>query len=95
MIFSAKFWNARWQEREQTIFGGIENYDSIGEFIKDIGIADEIIKIEIAKAVEAGANNKATIQIVNKEEYYDSKIDAAQLAVCSVFFMTIHLRLCR
>lgn len=60
--------------------GGIENYDSIGEFIKDIGIADEIIKIEIAKAVEAGANNKATIQIVNKEEYYDSKIDGGSVS---------------
>ncbi len=58
----------------------IENYNSVGEFIQDIDIADKLVKEEITKAEKAGKNNKATIQVVNKEEYYDSKIDGGAVS---------------
>ncbi len=59
---------------------GIKNYISVGEFINDIAEADKKIKLEIDTAVEAGKNNKATLQLVDKEDYYDSKIDGGAVS---------------
>lgn len=61
-------------------FHGTENYISVGEFIEDITKADKLVEDQIALARQQGTDNKATLQIVNKEEYYDSKIDGGAVS---------------
>lgn len=61
-------------------FQGVENYVSVGEFIADINKADEIVKGQLAIAREEGTDNKATLRIVNKEDYYDDKIDGGAVS---------------
>lgn len=59
---------------------GIENYVSVGEFIADISEADEKVKQQLAIANEEGNDKKATINVVNKEDYYAEKVDGGAIS---------------
>lgn len=59
---------------------GVENYISVGEFIADMSEADEIVKQSLAIAHEEGTDKKATLQVVDKEEYYADKIDGGAVS---------------
>lgn len=52
-----------------------DNYISVGEFIEDLQKADDIIRIQISQARENGLDKKVITQVVDKETYYDDKID--------------------
>lgn len=59
---------------------GIENYIGVGEFIADISEADEIVKQSLAIAHEEGTDKKATLQVVDKEDYYADEIDGGAVS---------------
>ncbi len=59
---------------------GIENYVSVGEFIADISNADELVKRQLTIAREEGNDKKASINVVNKEDYYAEKVDGGAVS---------------
>lgn len=59
---------------------GIENYVSVGEFIEDISNADELVKSQLTIAREEGNDKKASINVVNKEDYYAEKVDGGAVS---------------
>lgn len=64
----------------QDYLHGVKNYISVGGFIVDITEADEIVKQQLAIAHEEGTDKKATLQVVDKEEYYADKIDGGAVS---------------
>lgn len=59
---------------------GVKNYIGVGEFIADINKADEMVKLQLGIAREEGTDKKATLQVVDKEEYYADKIDGGAVS---------------
>ncbi len=59
---------------------GIENYVSVGEFLADISNADELVKRQLTIAREEGNDKKASINVVNKEDYYAEKVDGGAVS---------------
>lgn len=61
--------------RKSSDYFKVDNYVSVGEFIEDLQKADDIIRTPISLARENGLDKKIITQVVDKETYYDDKID--------------------
>lgn len=52
-----------------------DNYESVGEFLRDLESADKKVEEQILEAKENGPEKKVIKHVVDNETYYDDKID--------------------
>lgn len=59
----------------------VENYQSVGAFIKDITEVDQLLTKDIGIANVAGSDNKAELNIIDKEKYFAKKAEGGAASI--------------